>query len=260
MAGENLLRDMNQIADILGTTSLNWWPFFESVGTLISGVSAVDLTSRDEAVAVALEDEFAPYRHAGGLHSYHFAQAGNQHLAGTDDASLSFGDASVDSAFSLGAFILPYDISTVALISKYDAVGTLREWKWGIEAGGALEMELYDESEDGTEIGTATGLVTLGKWQHVGMTYDGDEADPEVIHYIDGVADVTTTTVESGTYTAMENTATVPQIAAAGSPAAPIEEFRGRIFMPFIRGGVLTAADMKTLADTQRRMLGVGRV
>jgi hypothetical protein len=250
---------INSIVSILGTTTLSFWPFWESTGQNVTGIAPTTLTPADETAARNLEDEWAPLVHQSGLYSYHFAQAGNQHLAATDNAAHSFGNGTTDSAFSLGAWILPYDITTVAIMAKYDAPGTDREWAWRINGSNKLSLELYDESADTTEIGASSASIALGQWQFVVTTYDGDQATPEVLHYIDGSLDAFDgETTETGAYVAMENGATPLLIGASGTGAGgtPAEEFQGRIALPFIVGGALTAANIADLYVITGKMMG----
>src|SRR3990172_2543555 len=92
---------LNAIMAVLGTTKPSLWPFWEKTGTLVSGLSVGDLVPSETAgAAEALEDDFAPLEHPGGLYSYHFHPTGDHHLAGIDHTNFSFGDALDDSAFS----------------------------------------------------------------------------------------------------------------------------------------------------------------
>src|SRR3990167_7856400 len=96
---------LNAIMAILGTTKPSLWPFLEKTGTLVSGLSVGDLIPSETAgAAEALEDDFAPLLHSGQVYSYHFHPTGDHHLAGIDHAAYSFGDATIDSPFSVGAF------------------------------------------------------------------------------------------------------------------------------------------------------------
>lgn len=245
LSSPRIITTHNAIMDILGTTTVSFYPFYETTGTVVSPApGAVVLTSSDEAGTVALEAEFTPLAHNGGIHSYHFQQAGNQHLAAADDASHSFGNATVDVPFSVGAWVLPNDVTTVSIMAKYNGAGTVREWAWRIGASSNLLLELFDESANASEIGTSTGTVTAGDWVFLVTTYDGDEVAPVVTHYFNAVPDATTSTTETATYTAMENTATPLLVAASGVTGTPAEEFQGRIALPFIVGGELTAQNV----------------
>jgi hypothetical protein len=246
---------LNDILSALGATTPSLWPFWESVGSLVSGISVGDLTSSDEAAARTLESEFAPISLPSGLHSYHFNPVGNQHLAGVDHANYTFGNGTVDTPFSVGAWIRPAAIASNTIISKYSA--TVREWRFWIDASGKLNLELYDESADGTEIAASTAALTVGQWQWVVATYDGGETAPVVNLYVDAVLANDGTTTEAGAYVAMEDTATPLLVGCSGVTATPVNEFHGRIALPFVTGKALTQAEVTTLYGYTAPMVGI---
>lgn len=248
---------INDILTVLGTTTLSFWPFWESVGQMVHGVQPGVMTPSDEAAARNLQDEFSPVQLPSGLYSYNFHATGNNHLATTDQARHTFGNGTVDSPFSCGAWIRPAAIATNTILGKYDATGTAREWQFAIDSSGKLSLELYDESADTTEIATSTSALTLFQWQFVVASYDGGETAPVVNLYVNGTLANDGTTAETGAYVAMEDTATPLLIGASGTTAAPATEFHGRIAMPFICGKQLTAAEVTTLYGYMAPMVGI---
>lgn len=253
-----LVRNINAIMSILGTTKPSFWPFFEKTGLLVSGIGLGDLIPSETAgAAEALEDDFAPIEHPGRMHSYHFHPTGDHHLAGIDSAAYTFGDSNTDSPFSAGAWMLPNAVVTNVLMGKYDSAGTLREWRFLIDSNGLLSLELYDESADGTEIGVSATAIAIGQWIFVVTTYDGAETAPLVTFFLNAVADGTGATVEAGAYTAMEDTAAPLTVGCSGVTAAPVAEFHGRIALPFICGKALTAAQVADLYEITKPMMGI---
>lgn len=251
------LQNLNAVMSILGTTKPSLWPFFEKTGTLVSGLSVGDLTpSETAAAAEALEDDFAPVEHVGGVHSYHFHPTGDHHLAGIDHANYSFGNGTVDSPFSVGAFILPNAIVTNVIVGKYDSAGNLEEWRFFIDSNGDLSLELHDASASATEIAVSTDPVTLGQGVFVAASYDGDEATPEVNLYVNGTLANDGTTTETGAYVAMEDTAAPLTVGCSGVTALPVAEFHGRIALPFVTGKALTAAEVRQLDELYRELIG----
>ena len=237
---------LNDILTTLGTTKPSLWPFWEGTGTLVTSVGVGDLTStKTGAAAVALESEFAPLKLPSGLYSYHFHPTGVHHLAGIDHANYTFGDSLLDSAFSVGAWIRPNAIASNTIMSKYSA--TVREWRFWIDAAGKLDLELYDESADTTEIGISTAALTLSQWQWVVASYDGTETALAG----DG------TTTETGAYVATEDTATPLLIGASGVTATPLNVFHGRIAMPFLTGKALSTAEVESLYALMVPMVGL---
>ncbi|MGE5827631.1 MAG: LamG domain-containing protein [Micromonosporaceae bacterium] len=249
---------LNDILSTLGTTKTSLWPFWEKTGTLVTCIGVGDLTPAETAgVAEALEDDFSPLLLPSGLYSYHFHPTGDHHLAGIDHANYTFGSGAADVAFSAGAWIRPNAIASNAIIAKYSASTTLREWKLWLDASGKLSLELYDESADTTEIAASTAAVTLGQWQFVVSTYDGTETAPVVNLYVNAGLVNDGTTTETGAYVAMEDTAAPLTIGCSGVTAAPAEEFHGRIALPFITGKALTAAEVNTLYRAMSSMVGL---
>lgn len=250
-------RALSTMMGILGTTKPSLWPFLEKTGTLVSGLSVGDLIPSETAgAAEALEDDFAPFAHAGGVHSYHFHPTGDHHLAGIDHNNYSFGDGTVDSPFSVGAWIIPNAIVTNVIIAKYDSAGNLEEWRLFIDSNGKLSLELHDASASATEIAVSTAALALGRQHFVVATYDGGETSPVVNLYVDGVLASDGTTAETGAYVAMENTAAPLTVGCSGVTATPVAEFHGRIALPFVTGKALTAAEVTTLFKLGATLLG----
>lgn len=253
----HVLQNLREITTILGTTKASFWPCLERTGLLVSGMAVGDLSPAETAgAAEALEDDFAPIEHIGKVYSYHFHPTGDHHLAGIDHNNFSFGDGSADSAFSVGAFIQPNAIATNVIIGKYDSAGNLEEWRFFIDANGKLSLELHDASASATEIAVSTSALTLHEPVFVCATYDGTASAPVVNLYVNGVLVNDGTTTETGTYTAMENTAAPLTVGCSGVTATPVAEFHGRISMPFIAGKVLSATEIVTLTRVYREMLG----
>lgn len=245
---------LDAMMDILGTTKATLWPIFESTGNVIRSFrgAAHYFTMTDGGA-----QGFYPFRHVGGINSLHFLKTDDMHGAGEDHADFEFGDGTVDVAFSMGAWVWQ-DVqgAEAAILAKFDVAGTLREWKFAVNASNKPELTLYDESADTTEVGAADTALTLNRWHFVVITYDGDEADPDVNFYLDGAADGEGTT-ETGAYVAMEATATPLMLGAADDTAAPTIEFNGRIALPFICGKELTAVEVNRLYGLSRTLMGV---
>ena len=265
---------LDGIAEVLGNTSF-LWPFLESHNGALTPVQSyspgsltfpvLNLTPSDEAAALALESEFAPFKHVGGIHSYYFGgPTPNNHLNGADHASLSFGDGTVDTPFSVGCWIKPDSLATaVSLIAKYDAgVGVAREWNFGFNTSGRLTFELYDESADATEIATqpAGNDMVVNRWYHAVATYDGNEVSPVVTFYLNNVVVSTAggPSTETGAYVAMENLATPITIGCDGLTGVPRQEFTGRLALPFVCPQALDAGEVAKVYKISRAILGIG--
>lgn len=247
---------LNAMLTTLGTTNTSLWPFWEATGTLVTAIGPVDGTSsKTAAAAIALETEFAPIALPGGTRSYHFHPTGDHHIAVGDNAAFTFGDGTIDAPFSVGAWIRPNAIASNTIMAKYST--TVREWRFWIDAAGKLDLELYDESADTTEIAISTAALTKGQWQFAVATYDGGETDPVVRLYINGTLVSDGTTTETGAYVAMEDTATPLTIGCSGVTATPVNEFHGRMALPFIAGKELSAAEVSGLYTLTCGMVGM---
>lgn len=252
MAGYNRGTEgrLNDILTTLGTTTPSLWPFWEATGTVVAGIGVGDLTPTDTN-----DTGFSPVLLPCGLYSYHFHPTGDHHLAGIDSTNYSFGNGTVDTPFSVGAWIRPNAIASNTIMAKYSA--TVREWRFWIDASGLLDLELFDESVDTTEIATSTVALTQGQWQFVVASYDGTETAPVVNLYVNGTLANDGTTTEDGAYVAMENTATPLTVGCSGVTATPVNEFHGRMALPFITGKALSAAEVTTLYGYTAPMVGI---
>lgn len=255
---------LDQFISTLGAAKPTLFPLLESVGCgtgagtgLIRNYkgAAHYLQATDEVpTATTLEAEFNPYRHAGGVHSYEFLAAGNHNLMGEDSTDYEFA-AGAD--FSVGAFIFPVDITTVAVLSKYD-VNAAREWKFGLDGASKIELESYDETNDQSRIGASDTAVTANQWSFVCATTDGADADASQSFYLNGVADGTGNTESGAAYASQPGvTAKLLVGAAYNTTPALTEQFTGRIALPFITGKVLTAANVLTLYGIGQALLGL---
>lgn len=248
---------LNGIMSVLGTTTPSFWPFLEKTGTLVAGVSVSDLIpSETGGAAEALEDDFAPFAHPGNVYSYHFHPTGDHHLAGIDHASFTFGNGTLDTPFSVGAWICPNAIVTNVIIAKYDSAGSKEEWRLFIDSSGLLSLELHDASASATEIAVSDDALTIGQWVFAVATYDGTETAPVVNLYVNGTLVNDGSTAESGAYVAMENTDAPLTVGCSGLTATPVAEFHGRIALPFITGKALTAAEVAQLYELGGVLLG----
>jgi len=255
------LRELDEIANILGTTTASFWPFIEDKGITVTGYSAVvDLIpSETSAAAEALEDDFSPMLHYGGVHTYHFQPTGDHHLSGPDAAGFSFGNASADSAFSVGALIIPSVVNDNTILAKYDSAGGKEEYRFYIDSSAKLALELHDASASTKEVSASDTALVANRAHLAIITYDGTAATPKVLAYVDGVLDSDSAggTTETGAYVAMEAGDAPLTIGCAGVSGTPTTEFHGRIGLPFITGKELTQVEITALWNIYRELFGL---
>jgi len=120
-----------------------------------------------------------------------------------DADNLSFGDGSSDSPFSISAWIKPDVTSRFRLIFKYGS--TLKEYFMQIAGGGKLQVNLKDSINNASIGRNGNTTIPTSSWSHVVMTYNGSGAATRINVYFNGSLD-NSTTIVSGSYTAMSNT------------------------------------------------------
>ncbi len=251
---------LDEIVTVLGSTKLALYPFLSRIGTDIfpygSGNDAPVLTANS-----ALEADFDPIPLAGGVYGL-YSNPSAAELTAPDDADFSHAG---DTAFSCGAWVSLNEAVGSAvrtIVSKYDATtgSQAREYHFFIDGSGQLVLELYDESTDSTEIGTGGTGITPFTWQFCVATYDGTAATPSVHLYINGTdtnSDGATTEAGSG-YVAMEDLGALFRVGAFENTSGVAgQTWNGYIALPFITGKELTSAEVTTIYNIGRQLVGV---
>lgn len=245
----------------MGSTKTTLWPFIETAGDAAAG--EIVRSYGESAHIFTMIDPgalgFMPYMHPGGVGSYHFDSTDSMNGAGENSDDFFFDDSGTN-VCSFGAWI-NRDVAGAeqAILANYDVAGTARTWKLSINASNKLRFELYDDNANAAEIATGDTSLTLNKWQLVIVTYDsagGTSANAGLKLYLDAVRETETLT-DSATYVAMQNDATPLMLGAADDTAAPTIEMDGRIALPFICGKELTQANVTTIHNTGRTLLGL---
>ena len=129
-----------------------------------------------------------------------------------DDNSLSFGDSTTDSPFSVSAWVFA-DTATNNIIVAKDA-SAAGEWDLYIGAGGGELQMILNDVTTSNKLGRRTvAAFPTGSWHHVAVSYDASPpyTSADIKMYIDG-AQPATSDYSAGTYVAMHNTTTPVQI------------------------------------------------
>lgn len=244
-------KQLDDIVTILGSTKTFFWPFLSDTGVLIP-------TYKNEIHRLVATDGgsngFHPYKHAGGVFSYLFTSDDDMHLLGPDAANASF---AANTAFSLGIWILPENITTVTLLAKYD-VNVQREYRLGLDASSKIELEAYDETNNQSRIGASDTAVVANEWSFVGVSNDGLDADASMIFYLNGVADGSGNTESGAAFASCQDTTAEICIGANTTTTPTVErEFQGRLALPFVCGKLLTPANWSALHGAGKELLGL---
>lgn len=261
-------RLLDRMVTILATNYLVY-PLLSAVGTDVwpyGGATedslALVAVASDEAGAVAVEAEFDPIP-LNGIHAYYFDSSANNHLNVGDDDDLSFGNATTDSAFSLGAWIYPTSAfaSAQSILAKFGTTAaTSEEYDLRIDTSAQIVLELHDPSVPATEIATGAdgGTVKSFAWNFICATYDGAQAAPDIHLYLDASdQNAAGTSAETGEYVAMEATGAGLLIGARDATDTPAQEFEGYMALPFIATKELTAAEVGELYGIGKQLIGL---
>lgn len=131
-----------------------------------------------------------------------------------DNADFSFGDGANDSPFSVVALV-DTDVTNAkgVILSKWSlaSAAELREWQCYMDANGDPTLELYDESANAAIGRRDDTPLVADTFTLLGFTYDGSGANTGVSVFLNAVL-ADDNDVSTGTYVAMENTATVLQV------------------------------------------------
>ena len=100
---------LDQYVAILGGTKLAFWPFLSGGGKDIVpygvGNDGILAYASDNGGGVDLGQRFSPIPLAGGIFALYFDSSLNQHLYALNNAAFNHGNGTVDSPFSIGAWI-----------------------------------------------------------------------------------------------------------------------------------------------------------
>jgi hypothetical protein len=144
-----------------------------------------------------------------------------------DANSLSFGDGATDSSFSIATWVyIPTTVSSPGtIVSKYNIFASNSEYYLSHDPFNQLTLVLIDTSAAVSISASKTSAFTLGKWQHLVVTFDSAEPDPEdgIEMYIDGVLQSLDSRIGDVAYVAMENGTAPVRIGTLATTTDPFE-------------------------------------
>jgi len=164
-----------------------------------------DNTGSHDGVATATTDNFTATGKTNMTPCFNLA--GTYAVEVTDHANLSFGNDTVDSPFSISAWVYVTDQSTQAIFSKWDTAAK-QEYGFYLTADEKLRMTLHDEGASVSVYRTSDAALSTG-WRFVVMTYTGQSttgatAANFIKFYVDGVL-VDSTATNNANYDAMND-------------------------------------------------------
>jgi len=213
-----------------------------------SGTNNERVDSTNEFVGLQTKDFVNDRTNARQAANGEYFDGASSLLSCGDSASLSFGDSTNDSPFSLTAIIRPDSLSSdFEIVAKANANFSFEYRFWVDNSDNKLRFVTYDNAV-GVYIGVvgSTALVE-GQTYHVAATYDGDATGyTDFKIYVNGVAE-TVADNSAGVYTAMHDTTTPLQIGYSKPSANSYSE--GVIHSGLVYARELTAAQVLALSE-----------
>jgi len=160
-----------------------------------------------------------------------------------DSASLSFGNGSTDSPFSVSAWVhIDDSLTTQRFVGKADATND-GEWLFTTTGADVFGFFMFDQSATAFIGRTYSSSLPTGEWIHLTGTYDGSKTASGVNLYLNG-SDVDDADSTSGTYDAMESTSKEVKIGRYGATYLD-----GKIDDVRIYNKELTATEVQRIYD-----------
>ncbi len=176
-----------------------------------------------------------------------------------DNDRLSFGDSAADEPFSVVALVkVSAGTGNQHILTRYDLTtgDTKREYRLFILAAEHPQFDVWDESA-GARLGRRDASA-LSEAQHLLVgTYDGGASSAGLRLYVDG-ARTDDTDDSSGTYTAMENTASLLRIGARESTGGAAENhWEGSMSLIAITAKQLAADEVWSIKEMTNAYFGL---
>ncbi len=253
---------IDEMLAIFGTNKTAFWPFLNStIGSGSFGIwtygeelTKTWLVARDQSANRNLRDEFEPYMHVGGIHSYAITQGAQTYLSGQDESNLGFPS---NENFSCGAWILPRDNTDVTIMGKWDN-NNQREWRLILDGNKKISLQTYDESNNQSRVSAADTEMPLSAWQFVVATTDNNDSDLSHTAYLNAVADGSGNTASDASFANSPDTSSLFCIGATLNTAPAVSlVFEGRIALPFVCGKELSASEVSDLYTISKTLIGL---
>jgi hypothetical protein len=237
-----------RLRSIAGDVRLLWIPKGSDTTTSITDDDGARVITWDATVAARLTKQGRGY-----VQSFNGT---DQYGTMPDADNLSFGDGVTDQAFSVAALLNVTDTAAARVIVGKANTGAA-EWLFRVDAADTLLLRVTDASANVSANRTSDAAIAQGAWLLAGGSYDGrggaTAADGTTL-YVNG-AIIASTAVNSGTYVAMENLVTAPEIGATSVHTSSF--YPGSQGLILVCGGVLSTAQFAAMTAECRKFFGL---
>ncbi|HEB26507.1 MAG TPA: hypothetical protein ENI05_01850, partial [Porticoccus sp.] len=216
------------------------WKLNDNLGTTV--VIDADGATHN-GVASANTNTLSTTDESGTANKAFDMQGGTEYVTVGDDGDFSFGNGSVDSPFSVAAWIKYTDTgANQQIISKFHNGNNQLEWKFEVVSD-SLSFSIADESESAV-VGADADVTLDANWHFVVATYSGNGSWTGITLYIDWVKQ-NVSFVGGGTYTAMESLGA--DVIIGGREAGTLELWEGDLNNIAIFNKELSATEVASL-------------
>jgi len=238
-----------------------------ALGGFLSNVVLYFDSRRGPIPAGGTWQDLTGYNHNGAGYGGAYVESGNGLDCGSaaqywgmtvaDSDLLSFGDAVNDVPFALSIWINPSSMATTQYFFNKMQSSSLVEYAFAFIPAGNMYLLLYDLNINSRIAPyTVAGAVTVG-WQHWFITYDASGVIGGIKFYRNGQPIAHGGNANSGSYTAMHNTAISLAVGYYGYNPSDVP-FVGKLDqVMLLRGSAPPQETAVALYESQRHLFGV---
>ena len=231
-AGQFRRQFLSNLLTITGDTRVLWMPQATDTTTSLDETRYPHTFTADASMTLVAQ---------GSGYSRAF-NGSSQYLTTPDVAELTFGNGTVDSAFSIVAVANVTNTAAArTIISKNNT--SQGEWYFQVQADDTLLFTLADQSVPAVTFRASNSAITQGSWGMLGGSYDGTggaTAANGIALYQNGIS-IASTATNSASYVAMEDKTAPIEIGSITAHTASF--FQGSLAMVAVCQKNLSASD-----------------